>query len=205
MRERVGLAFALAVPILPLGNLSLGVAVAYAALAAGWLALSWREPRTGLLFTLGPLLAPIAALGLFPLAASRLRAGWRRAAQAAAAVLAAAVVAGIRHAPLPLTGHRAPLGIGVTGAGDPFDVLGSLVRAVAGQPALLVEAVAFAAIAAALPFAQRRGRWGAAAIGAAMLVSTVLAVPAAAAAPLVAAAWVTAAAVAARAARNRPV
>src|SRR5581483_7172420 len=97
LRPRAGLALALAVPILPLGNVSLGLAVLYAGLALGWLVLSWREPRGGLLFTLGPLLAPLGALGLVPLAAATLRAGPRRAAQAFLAVLLAAVVAGIRH------------------------------------------------------------------------------------------------------------
>ncbi len=201
LRERLGLALALAVPVLPLGNVSLGLALLYGALAAGWLVLSWREPRGGLLFALGPVLAPLAALGLVPLAASLLRAGPRRAAQAAVAVLVAGVVAGLRHASLPFTGARPPLGVGVAGATNPLDVAGSLARAAAAHPALLVEAAAFAAIALALPFAQARGRWGAAGLGAAMLVLTVLAVPSAAAAPLVAAAWLTATVVAVRASR----
>ncbi|MDX6486547.1 MAG: hypothetical protein QOF43_1700, partial [Gaiellaceae bacterium] len=144
---------------------------------------------------------PLAALGLVPLAASGLRAGPRRAAQAAAAVIAAAIVAGVRGTALPFTGSRPPLGIGVAGATDPFDVAGSLARAAAAQPALLIEAAAFAALAFALPFAQRHGRWGAAGIGAAMLGATVLAVPSAAAVPLVVAAWATAVAVALRAPR----
>jgi Protein kinase domain len=201
LRERIGLALALAVPILPLGNVSLGLALLYGVLAAGWFLLSWREPRGGLLFALGPVLAPLAALGLVPLAASQLRAGPRRAAQAAVAVLVAAVVSGLRHSSLPFTGARAPLGVGVAGAANPLDVAGSLARAAAAHPALLVEAAAFAAIALAVPFAQARGRWGAAGLGAAMLVLTVLAVPSAAAAPLVAAAWLTATVVAVRASR----
>ncbi|HYA08161.1 MAG TPA: serine/threonine-protein kinase, partial [Gaiellaceae bacterium] len=201
LRERVGLALALAVPVLPLGNVSFGLALLYAALAAAWLALSWREPRGGLLFALGPVLAPLAALGLVPLAASLLRAGPRRAAQAALAVLVAGVVAGLRHASLPFTGARPPLGVGVAGAASPLAVAGSLARAATAHPALLVEAAAFAAIALAVPYAQARGRWGAAGLGAAMLVLTVLAVPSAAAAPLVAAAWLTATVVAVRAAR----
>jgi hypothetical protein len=196
-RARLGLAAALAVPVLPLGNVSLGLAVLYAGLAAAWLVVSWREPRGGLLFALGPALAPIAALGLVPLAVSGLRAGPRRAAQAALAVLAAGVVAGLRGASLPFTGHAPPLGVGVAGAGDPFDVAGSLARALAAQPALVLEAVAFAAVAFALPYARARGRWGAAALGAAMLALTLLTVPSAAAVPLVLAAWLTAAAVAA--------
>ena len=73
-RERLGLVVALAVPILPLGNVSLGLAVVYAAFAAAWLALAWREPRGGLLFALGPLLAPLGAIGLVPLATVGLRA-----------------------------------------------------------------------------------------------------------------------------------
>ena len=198
-RERLGLAVALAVPILPLGNVSLGLAVVYAALAALWLVLFWREPRGGLLFVLGPVLAAISILALFPLATVGLRAWPRRAAQAAAAVLAAALVAGLRHTGLPLTGAHAPLGVGVTGSGDPFDVAGSLFRALGAQPALLAEAAALAAVAALLPAAAARGRWGAAGLGALMLAATLLPVPAAAALPLVLAAWITAAAVALRA------
>jgi serine/threonine-protein kinase len=200
-RPRLGVAAALAVPLFPLGNLSLGLAVLYALAALAWLVLSWGEPRSALLLALGPLLSPLALLGLVPLAASRLRAGPRRAAQAGAAVLAAALVAGVRGAPLPFTGAAPPLGLGLAGATDPLDVAGSLARALAAQPALLVEALAFAAIAAALPFAAARGRWGAAAAAAAMLVLTVLVVPSAGAVPLVAAAWITGAALALQAER----
>jgi eukaryotic-like serine/threonine-protein kinase len=198
LRERLGLAVALAVPVLPLGNVSVGLALAYAALAAVWLALSWREPRGGLLFALGPLLAPAAALGLLPLALSGLRSAPRRAAQAAVAVLAAALVAGLRGVSLPLTGEAAPLGLGVAGAGDPLDVVGSLARAAAAHPALLVEASAFAVLAALLPFARPYGRWGAVAAAAAMLLLTVPVVATAAIPALVAAAWVTAALLAIR-------
>ena len=197
-RERLGLVVALAVPVLPLGNVSLGLAVVYAAFAAAWLALAWREPRGGLLFALGPLLAPLGAIGLVPLATVGLRAAARRAAQAGAAVLAAALVAGIRHAGLPVTGVHAPLGLGVAGANDPLDVVGTLFRAATAQPALLVEAAAFAAVAALLPLARAHGRWGAAGLGALMLAATLLPVPAAPALPLVAAAWITAAVVALR-------
>jgi eukaryotic-like serine/threonine-protein kinase len=202
LRPRAGLAFALAVPVLPLGNVSLGLAVLYAGLAVGWLLLSWREPRGGFLFALGPLLAPLGALGLVPLAAGTLRAGPRRAAQAVVAVLVAAVVAGVRHATLPLVGAPAPLGLGIAGARDPLDVAGSLARAAAAHPGLLVEAAVLAAVAVALPFAHARGRWGAAALGGAMLAAAVLAVPSAPAVPLAAAAWLTAAAVALRARRE---
>jgi hypothetical protein len=199
LRPRLGLAVALAVPVLPLGNVSLGLAALYAVLAVAWIVLCWREPRGALLFALGPILVPLAALGLVPLAASGLRAGTRRAAQAAAAVLAAGVVAGIRGAALPFTGARPPLGIGVAGSTDPLDVAGTLMRAAAAHPALLIEAAVFAAIAVVLPYARARGRWGAVALGAAMLAATVLSVPSAQALPLVIAAWLTAAALMVRA------
>jgi hypothetical protein len=113
-------------------------------------------------------------------------------------VLAAAIVAGVRHAALPFAGGPPPLGIGVAGARDPFDVVGSLARAAGAHPALLVEAVALAVLAVALPYARTRGRWGAAVLAAAMVILTVPAAPTAAIAPLVAAAWLTAAALAVR-------
>ncbi|HYA08362.1 MAG TPA: serine/threonine-protein kinase, partial [Gaiellaceae bacterium] len=193
VRERLGLALALAVPVLPLGNVSLGLAVLYGALAVAWFLLCRREPRSGLLFVLGPLLAPFAALGLFPLATVGVRGPGRRAALGAWAVLVAALTAGVRHAHLPLTGAAAPLGLGVAGANDPFDVAGSLVRAAVAQHALLVEAAAFAIVSLALPHARARGRWGAAGLGALMLVLTLLPAPSAAALPLAAAAWILAA------------
>jgi len=130
-----------------------------------------------------------------------LRSGARRATQTVLAVLAAGLVAGIRGAALPFTGARPPLGLGVAGSTGPLDVAGTLMRAAAAHPALLVEAAALAAIALVLPYARARGRWGAAALGAAMLAGTVLAVPSAQALPLVVAAWVTAAALVVRAER----
>jgi hypothetical protein len=189
-RTRLGTALALAVPILPLGNISLGLAVLYTALALAWLALCWREPRGALLAALGPVLVPI---GLAPLATVGLQAPARRAAQAAGAVLVAGLVAGIRGASLPLTGDASPLGLGVAGANDPLDVAGTLARALYAHPALLLEAAVFAAVAVALPYA--RGRWRAAALGSSFLVFGVLAVPSVTAWPLVVAAWVTAAAI----------
>ena len=199
LRERAAIALALAVPIMPLGNISLGLAVLYAALAAGWLLVTWREPRAALLFVVGPLLAPIAALGLLPLAAVRTRSGVLRVLGVAIGVLTAALAAGIRHASLPLIGGPAPLGLGVAGTRDPFDVAGSLARAAGAYPALLVETCALALVALALPPARARGRWAAAGLGAGMIVLTVAAVPSAAALPLLLAAWAIAAVTALRA------
>jgi hypothetical protein len=198
-RERAGIALALAVPVLPLGNISLGLALLYTALASAWLLVTWREPRAGLLFVLGPLLAPIAALGLLPLATARVRAAPLRGLTVLLGVLTAALAAGIRHASLPLIGGAAPLGLGVAQARDPLDVAGSLARAAGNQPSLLLEACALALVAVALPHARARGRWAAAALGAGMIVLTVAAVPSAAAVPLLLSSWAIAAFTALRA------
>jgi Protein kinase domain len=192
-RERTGIALALVVPVLPLGNISLGLALLYTALASAWLLVTWREPRAGLLFVLGPLLAPVAALGLLPLATARVRAAPIRGLTVILGVLTAALAAGIRHVSLPLVGGTAPLGLGVAQARDPFDVAGSLARAAGDHPALLLEACALALVAVALPHARARGRWAAAALGAGMIVLTVAAVPSAAAVPLLLASWAIAA------------
>jgi hypothetical protein len=191
VRPRLGLAFALAVPVFPLGNVSSGLAILYGSLACVWLALSWRSPRDGLLLALGPLLAPISALGLLPLAAQGVRSLPRRALQVGGAVLLAAVVAGLRHAPLPFTGAAPPKGLGIAGSGDPAAVATALWHGLAARPALLLEALALAAAAVALPFARDRGLWGIAGLGAALIAVTLLPAPSVAAVPLVLAAWTT--------------
>ena len=58
---RAGLLFALTVAFFPLANISLGLAIVYAVLAACWFALSWRDARAGLLLAAGPLLATVSA------------------------------------------------------------------------------------------------------------------------------------------------
>src|SRR5262249_2726904 len=115
MRERLGIALALAVPILPIGNFSAGAALLYTSPAAPLLAVTWREPRATLLFAFGPLLAPLTAVALLPLATVRLGSGVRRGVVTALGVLTAAVVAAIDHGTLPLTGQTAPLGKGLRG------------------------------------------------------------------------------------------
>ncbi len=189
VRPRAGLALALAAPALPLGNLSLGLSLLYAALAAGWLALSWREPRTGLAFLTGPLLAPIGLIGLVPLALQPVRDPLRRAAQALAAVAVATVAAGLRGEGLPF------------GAGARVDSTHSLLAGVASPleagrilahafpPAVGLEALALAAVALAIPYAT--GLWRIALLGAGFLAATLLLAPTAPALPLVAAVWVT--------------
>ena len=155
VRERAGLALALAVPVLPLGNLSAGLAWAYAGLALGWLALTWKDPRSGLFFVAGPLLAPLSLVGLVPLAAQRLRGGVRRAAQAFTAVLAAGLVAGLQGSELPFTSSLAPQ-LDLDRTRDPFAAAGAIVHALEARPTLLFEAVVLAAAAALLPHVRRR-------------------------------------------------
>ena len=190
-RPRAGLVVALAAPVLPLGNISSGLALLYAALACGWLAFSWRAPREGLFLALGPLLAPLSALGLLPLAALAVRGRARRALQVAAAVLLAAIVAGLRHVPLPFTGTAPPSGLGITGSEEPFAVAVALWRALLAHPAVALEGLVLAAVAVVLPYARERGVWAIAGLGAALIAATLLPAPSVAAAPLVAAAWAT--------------
>jgi Protein kinase domain len=195
LHPRLGLAFALLVPVLPLGNFALGAAALYVAVATCLLVVCWRESQHGLLFVLGPLLAPIAALALLPLGALAVRSPARRGVLVAAGVLAAGIVAGVRGVPLPFDGSHAPE-LGVAASGDPFTVAGALWHAL--SPALAVEALVLATVAVLLPHARARGLWAIAFLGAGFLAAALLAVPAVAAAPLVVAVWATGVAVAVR-------
>src|SRR5947208_2020143 len=191
---RAGLAFALTVGFFPLANISLGLAVLYAVLATAWAALNWRDARAGLLLTVGPLLAPLAALTLIPAAAQVARGRVRRAAQAAAAVLLAAIVAGLRRVPLPFDGTAPPLGLGINGSRKPGAVAHAIGTQLTSHPALIAEALILALAAAALPHVRRRGPWPAVGFGAALLTGTALAAPAGPIVPFVAVAWLVTAA-----------
>jgi hypothetical protein len=189
---RIGLLFALTVAFFPLANISLGLGILFGLVSAAWVALTWKDARAGLLLAAGPLLAPIAALAFVPLAAQVARGRARRAAQAFAAVLLAALIAGLRRAPLPLDGSTPPLGLGITGSTRPTAVAHAFWAQLAAHPVLLAEALVLAAAAALLPYARNRGPWPAAGFGAALLAGTALTAPAAAVLPLIAAAWLTA-------------
>jgi Protein kinase domain len=196
-RPALGLALTLAVPILPLGNVSLGLALLYAALAAAWLALFAREPGGGLLPALGPLLGPLSALGLLPLAVNHLRSPVRRAAAAAGAVLIAVVAAGLRGSALPFTDDAGPTTLGIAARERPQAVTEALWSVLAARPALWREALALAVAAVLLPLARARGPWWIAAWGAAVLAATLLAAPSVSALPLVLSTWATCVALAA--------
>lgn len=183
---RAGLALALAAPVLPLGNYALGVALLYGAAALGWLALSWRDARAGLVFLAGPLLAAVGLLALVPLAVLWAGGAVRRAAQAVAAVAVTGIVAGLRGAELPFAqGAVGALGLARSDSAE------HAARALAATvtPGLALEALALAAIAVAIPHA--RTPWRIAGLGAGAIAATLLAAPAAPALPLVAAVWLT--------------
>jgi Protein kinase domain len=190
LRPRLGLAFTLAVPVLPLGNISFGLAVAYALFAAGWLALMWRDPRRGLLFSSGLVLGPIGLLGLVPLVALLARGTVRRVAHAAAAVLLAGAAAGIDGSDIPFTGAPAePLGI--RGSEHPIAVLQAVWRWLQATPALGLEALILGIAAGSLVLVARCADLTIATLVGCLLAGTLLVAPEAAALPLVATGWIT--------------
>jgi eukaryotic-like serine/threonine-protein kinase len=169
---RAGLTLALTVPVFPLGNYALALATLYIPVALVWLACSWRDPESGLLLALGPLLAPLGALGFLPLAVQRARGPLRRAGQACAGVLAAGAATGVTH-------------IGRLGLAQDRGILtaaGALWRALLEHPAYPAQIVAFGLAAAALGSARARGRFAIGGLGAAVLV--IVLVPTRAVAPL---------------------
>jgi Protein kinase domain len=154
---RLGLALALFAPLFPFGNEAKGAALLYGAVAVALLALGWRDPRAGLAFAVGPLLALVGGLALVPLAVQPARGWLRRGIHAGLAVLAAAMVAGLRGHPLPLLGaHVANLKLDETT--HPVTVARAMVTTLRDHPALLTTAIALGIVAALLPFARSRGR-----------------------------------------------
>jgi hypothetical protein len=177
LRQRLALAFCLAVPVLPLGNYALALALVYAVAAAAWLALAWREPGGGLFLTAGPVLASVGLVVALPVAGLVMRNPTRRGLQVAAAVLAATVVAGASRLDQ----------LGIAGSDRPGDAAATLVRSLGHVT--VVYAVVLGLVAAGLPLVRRRGPWAAAALAAFMIAAPLLAAPGLAALPLVAAAW----------------
>jgi eukaryotic-like serine/threonine-protein kinase len=169
-----GLALALAMPILPLGNLSLGLAVLYAVFAVGWLAAFARHTRHGLLFLLGPALAPAHALVLVPVLVRKVDGLVRRGLIAAASLPAALVVAGLTHDALPFTEDPAA-GLEIAGFASPSATFDALVEFLSARPVLWIEGVVLIAAAAAAPYATRRQAWGVGAWGACFAVAALVA------------------------------
>jgi eukaryotic-like serine/threonine-protein kinase len=170
-----GLGFALAVPVLPLGNVSLGLALVYAACAIAWFALFASDSRTGLLFLLGPALAPAQAIALVPVLVTCAGGLVRRACLAAASLAAAVGVAALTSSSLPFTGGAPPAGLELSASPHPEAALGRIGAFLSAHPALWIEAAVLAAAAIAAPYAQRRGLWGVAAWGSGLLAAGLLA------------------------------
>jgi hypothetical protein len=194
---RLGLAIALAAPIFPLGNAAQAAAAVYAALAAGWLAVTWRDARAGLLFTLGPALAPLGLLPLLPLAVQPAHGAWRRGLHAGVGVLAAAAVAGLAGRPLPLTGDVVG-DLGLAQSERVTDVVQAIQLVLRANPAVATTALALALVAVLLPRAVARGPWGIAGLGALQVALVLLWGPSVPALGIVLGTWLLCGALAAR-------
>ena len=188
LRPGAGLALALAVPVLPLGNASLGLALAYVPLALLWLALFARDARSGLLFLTGPFLGALHLLPLAAIVALRAKGPVRAAATALAAVGAAVAAAAVTETKLPLTGEPPPATSGIGDTERPLPAVDAALAAFWSRPTLVVAALVLAAAAAAAPAARDRGLWGVAAWGAG-LAAALLLLPLAAGGEAVVAVW----------------
>jgi hypothetical protein len=188
LRPRAGLAFALAVPVFPLGNISSGLATLYVGFALGWLLLMWGDARRGLLFCSGLVLGPIGLLGLMPIVALQARGLVRRAAHSAAAVLLASAAAGIHGRLLPFTLSGAPP-LPIAGSEHPLAVLQEVWQWLLAVPPLGLEALILAVAAAALPLVARTSDLAIAAFAAGFLATTMLAAPAVSAVPILVSGW----------------
>lgn len=191
LRPRLGLILALAVPVFPLGNVALGLALVYGAVAAAWLAFAWRRPRDGLVFVLGPLLAPFGLLALLPLAVERVTGRVRRAVLAATGVLAAGLVSGLAGHGLPFTGDAPPAPFRIDGSERPLAAAETLQHALAGAPALLRLALVLGVAAVVLPLIRGRSAWWTAAYGAGLLALCLLPAPRVDVVPLALTVWAT--------------
>ncbi len=116
-------------PVLPLGNISLGLAVAYVPFAVAWLVLFARDARSSLLFLAGPLLPSSICCRSCPSSRSEARGFVRRAALALAAVAATVGTVAVVGLRLPLTGEAPPDTRGVSGAERPGTALDGLLAA----------------------------------------------------------------------------
>ena len=187
-----GSAFTYSLLLLPLGNYSLGLALAFALAVGCWLVFNRRAPLTTQLPLLGPIAATLGALFLLPLVLLPVRGGARRALAALGGFSLAMIIAGMGGGRFPLTGERAPLGLGIEGSASLSGVTGALTRALIERPTLLSLGLLLAIGAATLPWARRKGRWGSVVFGACLIVAALLPFPSVAATPVIAGAWLTA-------------
>jgi Protein kinase domain len=170
--SRTGLALALAAPILPLGNISLGLAIAYGIVASGWFALFAGQATNGLLFLVGPALAPLGSLGLVPLAVQRVEDRVRRAATVAMGVLAAGAFAAFAGGVFPLGPRPESVTLGETARPD--TAAGAVAGSLTARPAIFIVAAVLVAASLTLPLARRNGLWGLAFWGSGFVAAIVL-------------------------------
>jgi eukaryotic-like serine/threonine-protein kinase len=208
LAPRLALAIAMLAPALPLADYSTALALVWLALAGAWFLLSWGDAKSGLLCVCGPLLATIGLLPLAPLVCAQAAGPVRRFAQGSAAVLLAAIVAGLDGARLPYTGAAPPLGLGIEGSDHFGAVAGALWGALTDEPAIALAALVVGTASACLPLAARgRSLWSAAAFGAiytaaAALVPTLAGLGDVAVLPVLLSTWLIAGALAIRSVRT---
>ncbi len=200
--SRFAFPFALAVSCFPLANISIGLALVFAAVAVVWCAFGWSDPPANAVAVAGPLLAPLSLLALLPLLAQGVRQPLRRGVQTFAAVLLGAIVAGIDHQELPFEGRAAPVRLGIAARKSPLTVGAALVRALGSHRLLLEEGGILALAAIAIPYVRGRGPLQAALAGGALLAATALLAPAAQLLPLLLSAALTVAVLALAPARR---
>ena len=182
---RFAFPFALAVSVLPLANISLGLAALFALVAAAWVGFSWNDPRGNAVVVAGPLLGPLSALALLPLLAGLSRHPLRRALQTLS-VFVAATVAAIDHRALPFEGRATPIRLGIAGVKSPLAAAAALAHVVAGERVLLEEGAVLALAAVAVPYLWRRGPLVGALSGGSLLCATAQLIPSAPLVPLIA-------------------
>jgi hypothetical protein len=171
---RAGMALALGAAVFPAGNVAESAAILDGAFAIGWVLVSWRDARHGLLFVAGPLLAAVGLLPLVPLVVQRAKGTVRRAAHGALAVLSAALVAAVGGNSLPIADETAG-SLGIEPLTPVPDAGLGVWSWLAEHPATTVAAVLVAAAAALLPWARRASRYGVAGMGFVLVAASVLA------------------------------
>lgn len=186
-----GSALAYSLLLLPLGNFSLGLALAFALAAICWLAINRHEPLVTQLPLLGPIAVGLGALFLLPLALLPIRNGVRRGLIAFSAFSLALITAGMGSGTFPLTGDAAPRGLGIEGSTSLTSVSGALVQALIDRPVLLGQGLLLALATVLLPHLRRKGRWGIVAFGASLIVIALAPFPSVAVTPVIVGAWLT--------------
>jgi hypothetical protein len=132
----------------------------------------------------------VYALGFLPLLVQPARGAARRALQAGAGVIAAAIVAAVEGWAIPFADGHGPH-LDLNAVNRPVTAARLLLAALAHRPHLALAALLLAATAVLLPVARRRGHWGLAALAGGFLALALLPRPELSALPLVAGVWAT--------------